>query len=290
MAHTGEPLLDIHPTDAKRLGLVEGGFARVESRHGDAVLRVRLSTDQRRDEVFAPMHWTDCFTSAGPIDRVVGAATDPISGQPELKATPVRVTPVATLWRGMLLRQTEALPVEGPYYWARIPFENGHTTHLAGWEPYPGGCGTGKWILELLGAPVPAELIIYADPGRGIFRYASLVGDRLDACLFLARNTVGLPPRNRPADLMGTEIGPAERIHLLAGRPPDAGARRNEDSTVCACFAVGLNTLHSAIVERQLTSVGEIGALLRAGTNCGSCVPELEAILRGAEIKSASAA
>ena len=42
---------------------------------------------QRHGEVFAPMHWTDQFASMGPIGRVVGAKVDPVSGQPELKAT-----------------------------------------------------------------------------------------------------------------------------------------------------------------------------------------------------------
>ena len=114
MAHAGEPLAIIHPTDAERLGLVEGGLARIESRHGAAVLPVRLSADQRAGEVFAPMHWTDRFTSAGPIGRLVGAATDPISGQPELKATPVRMEAVTVMWRGILLQRTEVALSCGP--------------------------------------------------------------------------------------------------------------------------------------------------------------------------------
>ncbi len=101
MAHQREPLLDVHPDDAARLDLVEGGLARVESAHGETVLPVRLSAAQRRGEVFAAMHWTDAFSSAGPIGRLVQAATDPVSGQPELKLTAVRVTPIAPLWRGL---------------------------------------------------------------------------------------------------------------------------------------------------------------------------------------------
>ncbi|HEV8680611.1 MAG TPA: molybdopterin-dependent oxidoreductase, partial [Stellaceae bacterium] len=103
MAHLPEPLLDVNPNDGARLGLVEGGLARIASRHGNAVLRVRLSPAQRPGEVFAPMHWTDRYASSGPIDRLVGGATDPISGQPELKATAVKVDPLASCWRGFLL-------------------------------------------------------------------------------------------------------------------------------------------------------------------------------------------
>lgn len=277
MAHQRGPLLDIHPEDAPRLGLVDGGFARVKSPHGETVLPVRLSPEQRRGEVFAPMHWTDAFTSAGPIGRIVGAATDPVSGQPELKATPVRVSPVAPLWRGLVLRHSDRIP-DGPYYWARVPLPRGHAFDLAGWTPLPSGRGTENWITRLLGAPPAPELVIYADPARGTFRYGSLVDGRLDACLFLARNAAGLPPRDALVPLLGTEIAAETRDHLLSGQT--AGSYPGEAGrTICACFGVGLRTLHQTITDQRLTSVGEIGGALRAGTNCGSCIPELKAVL-----------
>jgi assimilatory nitrate reductase catalytic subunit len=289
MAHRREPLLDVHPDDAARLGLAEGGLARVESRHGATVLPTRLSTDQRPGEVFPPMHWTDRFTSAGPIDRLVGAETDPISGQPELKATPVRVIPVAPLWRGLVLRHSERLP-DGPYYWARVPLDEAHAFDLAGWVPLPSGRGSETWVTKLLEPPAAPELIIYADPGRGAFRYASLVEGRLDACLFIARNAASLPPRNAVVALLGTPIEPEMCTSLLAGNHAGIAAANDAGRTICACFGVGLRTLHQTIASRRLTSLAEIGAVLRAGTNCGSCIPELTALLSDACTASGTAA
>ena len=103
MMHQEEPFLTMHPDDASAYGLTEGEFATIESRHGATVMRVRLSGEQRRGEVFVPMHWTDCFASAGPINRLVSAAKDPISGQPELKATAAKVSPSPSPWWGLLL-------------------------------------------------------------------------------------------------------------------------------------------------------------------------------------------
>ncbi len=289
MAHQREPLLDMHPEDAARLGLVDGGLARVETRFGETVLPTRLSAAQRPGEIFAPMHWTDRFASAGPINRLVGAATDPISGQPELKATPARVTPIAPLWRGLVLRHSEELP-EGPYYWARVPLDEGHAFDLAGWAPLPSGRGTEKWVAELLDAPPTPELVIYADPGRGAFRYASLVGGRLDACLFLARDAASLPSRDAVSALLGVPIEPERRTELLAGHSAALDAANDTGRTICACFGVGLLTLHRTIASRNLASVAEIGAALRAGTNCGSCIPELRALLHDHRIESTTAA
>jgi assimilatory nitrate reductase catalytic subunit len=289
MAHQGEPLFDIHPLDAARIGVTDGGLARIESPHGATILPARLSNDQRRGEVFAAMHWTDRFTSAGSIDSIIGAAIDPVSGQPELKATPVRVAPVAALWRGLLLRASENVP-HGPYYWARVPIEQGHAFTLTGWEALPSGSGSEIWLSALLDAPPAAELVIYADPGRGNFRYASIVGGRLEACLFLSRSAASLPSRDAVAELLNTRIEPQTRMSLLAGSPAHAAAANAAGRTICACFGVGLHTLHRTIATRKLTSLAEIGTVLRAGTNCGSCIPELKAILSEAPMDNDTAA
>jgi assimilatory nitrate reductase catalytic subunit len=72
----------------------------------------------------------------------------------------------------------------------------------------------------------------------------------------------------------------------LAGRAgddqPDPGA------IVCACFDVGVNTILAAIADQGLTSVEAIGAALQAGTNCGSCRPELAALLANAHPREAA--
>jgi assimilatory nitrate reductase catalytic subunit len=50
------------------------------------------------------------------------------------------------------------------------------------------------------------------------------------------------------------------------------------EPVVCACFQVGLDAVRKA-VSGGATSVGDIGRTLRAGTNCGSCLPELKRII-----------
>ena len=110
--HVAEPLASLHPKDARRLGVAERGLVVLETAQGRATLRAAIDAGQRVGEVFVPMHWTDEFSSAGPVGRLVGAACDPVSGQPELKATPVAVRAVGTAWRGLLLHR-EAVRPEG---------------------------------------------------------------------------------------------------------------------------------------------------------------------------------
>jgi bacterioferritin-associated ferredoxin len=57
--------------------------------------------------------------------------------------------------------------------------------------------------------------------------------------------------------------------------PMDDGGR-----LVCFCYRVGIRTLVRAIRESNLTTPEEISRALRAGSKCGSCLPELQEILR----------
>ena len=269
--HVAEPLATLHPADAEALGVVAGGLLRLGSREGGCVLRAAVDAGQRRGEVFVPMHWTDGFSSAGPVGRMVGGACDPVSGQPELKGMPVAVEAVATRWRGLLLHAEPVRPAG--CVWSRVPMEHGHAFDLVGTEGLPDAVGV--FALGLMGMD-DAELMAMEDAGRGVWRFAALRAGRVVACLFLSSQGAALPSRQSMAAVLAGPVEGAARGTVLAG----GGAAIVGERLVCACFSVGVETLRAAVSGRRVTSVGEIGEALRAGTNCGSCIPELREILR----------
>jgi assimilatory nitrate reductase catalytic subunit len=276
LRHTEGPAAAIAPADAARLRLQPGDLLRLESPRGATLLPASIEPGQRPGEVFVPMHWTDAFASAGPIDRLVTPACDPVSGQPELKATPTRA-PV--LWRGLLLHRRAARPAAPGLAWSRLPLASGHALELAGTEPLPEAVELGAYARAIAGAAPEAEWLEMLDARRGSFRFAAIVEGRVEACLFLATGAAALPARAALAGLLDSTVGEAARTGLLAGRAAPAGPA---DRTICVCFSVGVATLRRAILDQSLGSVEQIGAALRAGTNCGSCVPELKEFLRDA--------
>ena len=64
---------------------------------------------------------------------------------------------------------------------------------------------------------------------------------------------------------------------VIDGRPTRAW--KNAPPTLQHCFAIGRNRITQAITADGCQSVEAIGAALRAGTNCGSCIPELRRII-----------
>lgn len=263
--HRREPLVEVHPRDAERYALADGGLARVTTAQGSSVFRVSVSDAQRPAEIFAPIHWTDQTSAGGRTGRLPGNAVDPVSGQPGFKRTDVAIEPVVTDWAAFLV--TRSLPAAMPdcLWWTRVAAPGGYLLELAG----HGDSG----VLEAL-LPDGARLES-VDAARGGRRIAVHADGQLQAALFVTR-TGRLPSRDWILKQLN-EPEPPSPIALLAARP--AGAREDRGPIVCVCFDVGLKTILKAITSESLTSVDAVGSALRAGTNCGSCRPAIAKLL-----------
>ena len=275
-AHLPEPFVEVHADDAKTAGLRHGGFARVTSAYGDCVLKVVVSEGQVRGSLFAPIHWSDETASSARIGALVTPATDPFSGQPEAKATPVAIAPVAFSYRGFVLsRDRIALPDET--WWARAAINGGEGVLLATND------APSRWrarTAALFGTQ--AEIAEYIDEPRGSYRAAAFVGGRLVGCLFIGPAEAA-PQWDAVKLLFESEsMGEAQRRAVLSGKSTDGLA--DPGPVICACFGVGLNVIRAALAEAAVTTVEDIGKSLRAGTNCGSCLPELKRIVADGRI------
>ncbi len=279
MAHQDEPFLELHPRDAVKLCLEDGDLVRVETEHAATVLRTKPNPALRAGEAFAPMHWTDDFLAHGPVARLVSGVCDPISGQPELKATAARLAPLPTLWRGLLFADIKRLGSDGIYY-VRIPTAQGQAYEMRGWEPLPTSENISLWAEALLDHPAGAERVETMDRDRGTFRFASVLDGRLRACLLLSRDgRWPLPERNSIAPLLGA-VFDKQAYDLLFQIKKVGDGTPVRDRKVCTCFSIGRSAIEQAVAGGRLTTCAQVGAATRAGTNCGSCIPEIEEILR----------
>ena len=64
---------------------------------------------------------------------------------------------------------------------------------------------------------------------------------------------------------------------LLAGRP--ASGYVDPGALVCSCMSVGKNIIIETITQQGCTSAAAVGKLCRAGTNCGSCVGQINELI-----------
>jgi assimilatory nitrate reductase catalytic subunit len=274
--HVVEPYVEIHPQDAERYAVRDQALASVASAWGEGVLRVRVREDQQVGSLFIPMHWNQQYSSLASVNCLVNPATDPLSGQPEFKHTPVSVAPYAAAWYGFILSRRR-LTIRDAGYWSVARGKGLWRYEVAGEQPPADWAG---WARALLCRPADSvEWMEYFDAGSQRYRAARLVNGALESCIFIGPE-FNLPSRDWLAQLFQQDaLDDHARGSLLTGKP--AKGQKDSGRIVCACFSVGVNTIIDAIQSQHLTSADQIGAVLKAGTNCGSCVPELKALLAG---------
>ncbi len=85
-----EAYIEMHPDDARMIGLNGHKHVRVTSRRGEIELGVRITNDIRRGVVYIPFHWSEAAAN-----YLTNNALDPVTKTPEYKVCAVKVEVVS---------------------------------------------------------------------------------------------------------------------------------------------------------------------------------------------------
>jgi assimilatory nitrate reductase catalytic subunit len=260
--HLPEPFVEVAVQDAAALGLADGDLARVTSAHGSCVARVRIREEAQPGLLFMPIHWSDETAAQASVGALAAAHADPYSGQPELKATPAALAPAAFRWSG-IVRTRHAVTLPPHTWWARVRVEDGLEYRVAS------NAGPMLWhdlAYRLRGQDT--QLAEDLDCARGLYRAAIYRDGALESCIVIG-------PFGAVFDQVTLPLPDAAEASTLRGLQPAFGS----EPAVCACFGVSESEIRAAVQAGRARSVAEVSALLRAGSNCGSCLPELKRII-----------
>ena len=303
--HVPEPVLQMHPQDMARKSLADGDLVRVASQRGSLLVPVQASDELAPTQVFMAMHWgsevlsgqgTDGQPLAG-VNALTTSAYCPSSKQPEFKHAAVKVDKLDLPWTLLAL--------------AWLPPESAHTARqklvalmpqLAFATCVPFGRERTGLLFRAAHATSPGEgllcqveaalgldgvdILRYCDTKRGQRRALNLHHDGAQTLLqgFMLAGDTGaeawistLLKDSLPTQQFGQAL-------LAPGRVPPVPVVANGHQ-VCTCFNVTdvaidrfLSTCDAAPPDR----LSALQSALKCGTNCGSCVPQLQRLVRQA--------
>ncbi|MEM9715769.1 MAG: molybdopterin dinucleotide binding domain-containing protein [Pseudomonadota bacterium] len=270
-----EPYIEIHPDDAQAIKVQDAELIQVDQVAGTFIGRALITTNVRKGELFAPMHWTRHRAPESLSNRPVDVPNDPYSGQPALKSAQVSAQKFPAKWYAFIASIYEPDLPQG--YAAKARTQTGWQIECAGLDPLG---DFSAFVSDLVGSD-ECEEVSYSNATNGDQRLALTKDGVLQAVAFLSTTSVELS-RNAVIGLIGTEVS---GLDALAGKT--AADKPDEGATVCACFGVGENRILSAIAGGADT-IEAIGNCTMAGTNCGSCRPELSSLLGAERFKLAA--
>ncbi len=280
-----EAFLEIHPADAQRLKLKNADLAWVSSRRGRNVLRVRIQKDLQPGLVFAPMHFGRRFAPAALCNQLTLPAIDPVSGEPEFKHSAVCIEPAVFPWQGTILRlHSDAAHFQTAQRIARhFPYASlsrmrqeqreGFILRLAG-EAAPSVRDMHDWDQSL--GMDGLEVLDYDDARRHVRKRLCMQGKQLLAVRLFGED--GTQEWLRELLLSGADVD-AYRHALFAPKVPADRTAWTRSRGICACTGVNERQLRQSIAAGHIT-LQQIAEDCGAGSECGSCKPEIMAMIR----------
>ena len=275
--HSEAPEVHVHPDEAQKFGIEDAQLVRVESEKGQFFGRARVTASQKPGQLFAPIHWSDSLAHNATVSALALPFTDPVSGQPELKQFAVNIAPLdARSYACLLLRTQTAdelhsrlqagdrLLRETILHWYRVPVEGGYRFELA-LSRQPDWQAIADYLFALHGKQLNRQRLQLPSGERWL-----LYSEQMELLVFTTSDWQTLPDRKTLEDALQKPL-PEMPAQLLQNVP--AGAQM-----VCTCLQVSRKEIEAAIADGA-ASVDELGELLGCGTNCGSCKPEISALL-----------
>ncbi|MEG0247935.1 MAG: molybdopterin dinucleotide binding domain-containing protein, partial [Pseudomonas sp.] len=279
--HVSEASLSLHPDELRRHRFKEGDLVNLKSRRGKVIVAVTSDDSVRPGQAFLPMHWGDRFLKGG-VNTLTQPAFDPLSKQPELKHSGVRLEAVQLPWHlfalieGDVQQHFEALrPLCEQFAYVSLSLTGRERPALLVRAAHTEApdlqlLNSIDRLLGLNDGPVMA----YDDPRRSIGKRVRIEKGRITA-IRLAGETLA----RYWLQSLWLEGRADEQLRrwLLAplSAPPGGGTTSNR--ILCNCKNVSESAICAGI-GRGLNLDG-LKQALGCGTQCGSCVPEIKRLL-----------
>ncbi len=287
--HVSEAVLGLHPDELNRHRLQSGDLVSLTSRRGSIVVPVGSDDSLRAGQAFLPMHWGDRFLKGG-VNLLTQPAFDPLSKQPELKHSGVRIDKIDLPWKLFVLIEgdvqtllTAIRPLCEAFDYLSLGLAGRERPGLVinaanAKAPEPELLQEIDRILCLNEGPVMA----YDDPKRSIGKRVRLENGRITAVRLAGETLARHWLQNQ---WLEGSLNENLRRWLLAplSTPPGAGSTPTRGGKIlCNCMNVSEGAIVTGIA--QGLDLGQLKTQLGCGSMCGSCVPEIKRLLTAVAI------
>jgi assimilatory nitrate reductase catalytic subunit len=282
--HVSEAVLSLHPDEMRRHRLQSGDLVSLKSRRGAVIVAVGSDDGVRPGQAFLPMHWGDRFLKGG-VNAITQPAFDPLSKQPELKHSGVRLEPVHLPWHlfalieGDVQQHFETLrPLCEAFSYVSLSLTGRERPALliraaSASAPQTELLREIDHCLGLNEGPVLA----YDDPRRSIGKRVRIENGRITAIRLAGETLAQHWLQNLWMEGRADEQLRRWLLAPLSAPPGNIDTPVAGNKTLCNCKNVS-QTAVCAGISRGLDLQG-LQQELGCGTQCGSCVPEIKRLL-----------
>ena len=270
LEHIEHPFVAINPETAKHNHIKQGDVVEVSTSQAEVRVLALLDNGIKSNQLFVPIHWNDQFASSARIDALVAPIVDKTSGQPEFKFTPASIKKLETENWAVIASRTE-INCQLFNYWHRTALDNQCYIYRIGvesdfdWQGYIAA--------KRLQEQGPAQAYEhYLNTETLDQRFLCYSDQQVEMTIFCHTQQDLLPSNTRLKNILDYQ---AQRDYWTLMTDDSAV---EEGKLICSCHRVSEEKIVDAI-EGGCKSAEALGQKLKCGTNCGSCIPELNHLI-----------
>jgi assimilatory nitrate reductase catalytic subunit len=282
--HVDEPVISMNSDDMSRRQIKTGDLVKISNKRGHLNIRVQQSDELKPAETFIPMHWGKQFMNGLGTNALMPAAFDPISKQPELKHTAIKIEKLDLSWQMTLIRNCNDLSLIADIRKMLSHFDYA-TCGLYGRE-------TSMVVLQashqespsndvihhldtLIGMVEGAPMLRYDDAKRGISKRILVENNQVTGVRLIGETLAA--DWLKQVMLQGEFTDELRRWALAPLSAPPTG-QKSRGKIICNCYDVSENEIIQTCEDGA--DLITLQAKLKCGTECGSCVPELKRLVQ----------
>ena len=313
--HSPEPCVELSPKDAGRMNLTDGDLVHVTSRRGSEIFPIKVSDDITSSQAFIAMHWGSEFISGAAgknpgrgVNGLTCNMIDPVSDQPELKHSAVKILPANLPWQLVafgLFPKDEVFSIQNSLRIILPEFDSAQCV-LFGREQDDDLIGVSfkaahhdDPLKELESLAVQAlkqvmqkfkldeasgnPVMRYSDKRRGIVRLVRAQEKVLSAMLTGPIESLASTAWLRDYLEIGLDAKTLGRSLLMpVSKPPTE--IKSKSKAICNCFNVSADKMKQCLSKMSAgtsfdDAMNSLQSETQCGTNCGSCKPEVKQII-----------
>lgn len=310
-AHAPEPCIEMATQDMQRRFINDGDFVEVSNQRGTQILIAKASEQFKAGQSFIAMHWGEEFVSGSQANQALFGVNslcnprfDPISKQPELKHSAVKIAKIDLTWQflacawvdpshilnvqqtlrryyphftyascvlfgrerqGLLFRAAHSIAVAAEVIHAIERLLGLHGEFVLQYDDIKRGTGR-KILIETKQTALPKKCI------SGFSLAGDIAAENWLKQLLLDEEALTITPtllaRSQPA------------VSKVSGSQQD-------NQVVCTCFNIKAQQIKHSLSSHngdEKQRLSHLQQTLACGTNCGSCIPQLKQFVREAAL------
>ncbi|EGA70703.1 putative nitrate reductase, large subunit protein [Vibrio sinaloensis DSM 21326] len=259
-----EPMVYLNSRSAAFLDISAGDLVTLSKDQHRIHVKASIDDGLSNKQLYMSMHWAGHYAMGSEVNSVLSRRVDPFSGQPAFKSQSVHIEPTKP--------KTYGIYVGERFEHDDFIYRSFQTEQRVGIWRFASLLSVEKrQARELDTTGAQRQVLLDVAGGWVAVGYDEAGEDKIVRSLLLVSQ--------RPVCVDSAQLSAQVGKPLTFSALLNLVSEQQSSELICSCFRVNEKQIQTALETGQCSNLSQVKSKLKCGTNCGSCLPQVERIV-----------